>query len=146
MKAVITFLCLVAFCNAGAQEIHQNDIQSLLYIKASFGGQNKADRDDSVKLGFTINHTQTSFDQMGRSVIDGRTFKRSLLDIEFSNRTRYFSKFRIGNVDALRYRTVMNADGEGIQWPAGLSTPQVVAIAILGVGLGYYIIESNSDD
>ncbi len=80
------------------------------------------------------------------------TVHRPLVDIEYSTRTRFFSKFNLGGVDSLTYRTVLNQNGESSRWPMGLSTTQmVIGGAVVVVG-GYFLIEeviadgSDTDD
>ena len=91
-----------------------------------------------------MNHSHTQVRRIGsmRFMGDG-SFRRSLVDIEVSSRTKYFSRFTVGGVDALTYRTTLNANGEPIKWPMGLSTEQMVGVGIIAAALGYYVYDSN---
>lgn len=146
MKAVVAFLCLFSISALQAQGIYQDDITAMLSAKFTFDGAKKSDRDDSFKLGFAVNHSHMQVNRLGgMSFKDDGSFRRSLVDIEISSRTKYFSRFRVGGVDALTYRTTLNANGEPVKWPMGLSTEQMVGIGIIAGALGYWVYDSNTD-
>ena len=144
MKAVFALLCLFSFSTLQAQDIYQDDITAMLSAKFTFDGAKKADRDDSFKLGFAVDHSYLPVNRTGGMNLAGdRSYRRSLVDIEVSSMTKYFSKFTLGGVDALTYRTTLNANGEPIKWPMGLSTEQMVGIGIIAAALGYYAADSS---
>jgi len=146
MKAVFAFLCLISFSSLQAQDLYQDDITAMLSAKFTFGGEKKASRDDSFKLGFAVDHSYLPVNRNNEIKLFGdRSFRRSLVDIEISSRTKYFSRFRVGGVDALTYRTTLNANGEPVKWPMGLSTEQMVGIGIIAGALGYYVYDSNTN-
>ena len=146
MKAVFAFLCLFTFSATQAGEIYQNDINAILSATFSFGGVKKESRDDSFKLGFTVNQSSMPVSRTGGINLAGNSsFRRSLVDIEISSRTKYFSRFMVGGVDALTYRTTMNVNGEPIKWPMGLSWEQMLGVGIIAAALGYYVYDSNTD-
>lgn len=139
MKAVFAFLCLFTFSTVQAQDLYRNDINAMLFAKLTFDGHKSASRDDSLKFGLSINHTHTLLNRTNRLNLTGdHSYKSSLLDIEVSSRTKYFSKFMIGGVDALTYRTTYNYYGEAIKWPMGLNTDEIFGIGILVGGVAYY--------
>ena len=73
-------------------------------------------------------------------MMSSNSFHQPLVDIEFSSKTKYFSKFNLGGIDALTYRTVLNQNGESTRWPMGLSTMQVViGGAVVAIG-GYFLV------
>lgn len=78
------------------------------------------------------------------NLTEDKSFSQSLVDIEVSSRTRYFSTFRLGGMDMLTYRTTTNWLGENIKWPMGLNTDQVVGVAIIAAALGYYAYDTGS--
>lgn len=119
----------------------------MLFVKYTFSGHKSADWDNSLKFGFTVNHTNTAFDRLGRIDPAGEdSFKRNLVDVEFSSQTRNFSKFRLNGVDVLTSRTVFNADGERMHWPLGLSNEQMLGVAILAGAVGYWAVNEFEDD
>lgn len=147
MKPVLALLCLFTVISVQAQDIYQNDITSMLFVKYTFAGDKSADRDNGLKLGFTVNHSYTALDRMGRiNPYGDYSFQRKLLDVEVSSQTRFFSKLRVGGVDALTYRTVLNADGEAERWPMGLSKEQLLGIGILAGAVGYWVYNEFEDD
>lgn len=146
MKAVFAFLCLLSFSTLQAQDFYQDDITAMLTAKFTFDGEKKASRDDSFKLGFAVDHSYLQVNRNSEMNLMGdHSVRRSLLDIEISSRTKYFSRFTVGGVDALTYRTTLNANGEPVKWPMGLSTEQMVGIGIIAGALGYYVYDSNTD-
>jgi hypothetical protein len=140
MKALIALFCLMLLGSAQAQNFYQDDVNSMLFIKKDFGGSS-SNYDKSLKFGFAVNHSQVHVGRMGRlNLISPNTIHRPLVNIEYSTQTRYFSKFNLGGVDALTYRTVLNQNGEATRWPMGLSTTQmVIGGAVVAVG-GYFLV------
>lgn len=139
MKAVIAFLCLFTISAVQAQDIYRNDINAMLFAKLTFDGHRSASKDDSLKFGLSVNNTHTVLTRTNRLNLTGdHSYQRSLLDIEVSSRTKYFSKFTLGGVDALTYRTTYNYYGEAIKWPMGLNTDEIFGIAIIAGGAAYY--------
>ncbi|MCP4992159.1 MAG: hypothetical protein GY934_00010, partial [Gammaproteobacteria bacterium] len=53
-----------------------------------------------------------------------------------------WSKFEVGNIDALTYRTVHNADGEAEKEATGISTGAIIA----GVAIGAVVVHKIRDD
>jgi len=146
-KKAVAIVIFISFSAVQAQEVFQNDFNSLLYVQVSFDGENKASEDDSMKLGLTVNNTYASVSNMGGvNLFAGNNLSVNYLDIQLSSKTKYFSKFNISGVDALTYRTVMNANGTSSSWVSGLSTTQIVLGAIAGAAIGYGISEAISDD
>ena len=150
MRVVITLFCLIALGSAQAQNFNRDDVNAMLVFKKEFdGGSN--DYDKSLKLGFSVNHSHGLTDRMGRlDLMSPNTLHRPLVDIEYSFKTRYFSKFNLGGVDALTYRTVLNQNGEPTRWPMGLSTTQMIIGGVVVVAGGYFLISEviadGSDD
>ncbi|MFQ5661591.1 MAG: hypothetical protein ACE5GZ_14360 [Gammaproteobacteria bacterium] len=147
MRFVLAFLCFTSLGAVQAQDLFQNDFNSLLYVKVTFDGKHSSDRDDSMKLGFTINHSSAVVERLGgMNLMSPHSLHRPLVDVEFSSKTRYFSKFKIGGVDTLIYRTVMNADGSSESITSKLSIKHLVA-AVMVAGIAYGIAASvNNDD
>lgn len=65
----------------------------------------------------------------------GMTPAASPVDIRYTRSTRFFSRFTVGGVDALTYRTVHNADGSTSSMPFGLSTQTVIIGAVVGAAI-----------
>lgn len=144
MKAVFAILCLFTFSAAHAQDLYRNDLNAMLFAKLSFGSHSSETRDNSLKFGLSINNTRMAVNRTDRLDLTGdQSYQRPLLDIEVSSRTKYFSKFTIGGVDALTYRTTYNYFGEAIKWPMGLNTDEVFGLAILAGGSAYFIYDNR---
>ena len=145
MRLVLALVCLFAFGALQAQDFYQDDINAMLSAKFTFDGAKKASRDDSFKLGFSVNHSYMPVHRMGgMDLTENKSFRQSLVDVEISSRTRYFSTFKLAGVDMLTYRTTTNWLGDNIKWPLGLNTDQVVGVAIIAAALGYYAYDSGS--
>lgn len=145
MRLVLALVCLFAFSALQAQDFYQDDINAMVTAKLTFDGAKKASRDDSFKLGFSVNHSYMPVHRTGgMNLTEDKSFSQSLVDIEVSSRTRYFSTFRLGGMDMLTYRTTTNWLGENIKWPMGLNTDQVVGVAIIAAALGYYAYDTGS--
>ena len=152
MKTLIALICLLSLGSARAQNYYQDDINSMLFIKKEFGGSSKH-YDKSFKFGFTVNHSQARLGRMGQfNLLSRDTIHRPLVDIEYSSQTRFFSRFNLGGVDSLTYRTVLNQNGESSRWPMGLSTTQMVIGGVVVAVGGYFLVAeviadgSDSDD
>lgn len=141
MKQLITLLIVVLSGGLQAQDVYQDETQALLYFKIPFSASNTYE-DTSLKMGFTVD-TQYSEAYLSQqpAAFNPAQHPFNHLAIEYSTRTKYFSRFNVGGIDALTYQTVLNADGSTTQWPMGLSTTQVVLGAIAGAGIGYLICE-----
>ena len=147
MRLVLAIVCLFAFSALQAQDFYQDDINAMVSAKFNFDGAKKSSRDDSFKLGFSVNHSYLPVHRTGGmnlNLTGNNSIRQSLVDVEISSRTRYFSTFRLGGVDMLTYRTTTNWLGENIKWPMGLNTDQVVGVAIIAAALGYYAYDSGS--
>ena len=145
MKAVFAFLCLFTISTVQAQDLYRNDINAMLTAKFTFDGNKDSSRDDSFKLGFTVNHSHIAVNRTGAMNLTGDgSWRQSLLDIEVSSRTRYFSRFKVGGVDALTYRTTLNAFGKPIKWPLGLNTDEIIGIGILAAVGSYYAYDNSN--
>lgn len=152
MKTLIALICLFSLGAAQAQNVYQDDVNSMLFIKKEFGGGSK-NYDKSFKFGFTVNHSQARIGRMGQLNLNSPdTVHRPLVDIEYSTQTRFFSRFNLGGVDSLTYRTVLNQNGESSRWPMGLSTTQMVIGGVVVAVGGYFLIAeviadgSDTDD
>ena len=147
MKAVILVLGIMLFGTVNAQEYFQEDVNAMFSISYAFDQGRNTGTDNGLKLGFSINHTRQSMDNLGKVDLFNRGMvNHKLVDIEVSSETRYFSRFNILGQDALTYTTVMNADGEARRYPFGLSWEQMVGFGILGGAVIYWVVDSNSGD
>lgn len=147
MKLPLLIIMLLVFGAAQAQDIYRDDINSLLYIKTTFGGYSTPQRDDSLKLGFTVNQSQVGLDSLdGFNLASPDSMHFKLVDIEFSSGSGYFSKFTVGGVDALTYERILHADGSSSDSPNGLSDDRIIFGLILGGALGYGIYMATNDD
>ena len=144
MRLVLALVCFFAFSALQAQDFYQDDINAMLSAKFTFDGAKKASRDDSFKLGFSVNHTYTPVHRIGGlNLTENKSFRQSLVDVEISSRTRYFSTFKLGGVDMLTYRYTTNWLGENIKWPLGLNTDQVAGVAIITGALAYFAYDNG---
>lgn len=55
------------------------------------------------------------------------------MDVRFNTQKQNWDRFRVGGVDALTYKTRMNADGTVAAEAAGISTAAIVAGVVVGV-------------
>ncbi len=114
----------------------QNEVKAMAYLSMSFGGVSR--KQDAPILGFAVNHTlrdqrdgfsyhPSLFQQSPVSAV------RSLVDVRFNTQKQNWDRFRVGGVDALTYRTRLNADGTTEAEAAGISTGAIVAGVVVGV-------------
>jgi hypothetical protein len=146
MRGIIIITSLFMFGAVQAQGLMQEDLNGFLYIKKEFGGASSK-QDTGLKLGFTINHSYLPLDGLNRvTLMSPAAVHSPLVDVQYSYKTGYFSRFNVGGVDTLTYRTVLNQNGETSSWPMGLSTTQVVIGGIVAVVGGYFIYEEVAED
>ncbi len=110
-------------------------------MNVPLGGSAKATK-DGLTFGLTAQRSIGSDDTGVRANALTRSdagVTASLVDIRYTPATRFFSRFTVGGVDALTYRTVHNADGTSSSLPFGLSPQTLILGAIVGAAIGYEI-------
>jgi hypothetical protein len=143
MKIFMGICCFLVCSAAQAQDFFQGEIHSQIFVKINFDGHRLASRDDSLKLGFRIDQKFHAGEPPVGWIFHPITLnRRPLVDVEFSSRTGYFSKFTVGGVDTLLYRTIMHANGETSLEPYAFDIAQVAIGAgiIAGAGYGIYVL------
>ncbi len=114
----------------------RKEVVAMAYVSLPFGGVSRAQ--GAPILGFAVNQTQREqgdvfsyhpslFQQTPASTV------RSLMDVRFNTQKQNWDRFRVGGVDALTYKTRMNADGTVAAEAAGISTAAIVAGVVIGV-------------
>lgn len=114
----------------------QNEVKAMAYVNVPFGGVSRSQ--EAPILGFALNHNR-------REQADGFSYHpslfqqtpvsavRSLMDVRFNTQKQNWDRFRVGGVDALTYKTRMNADGTVAAEAAEISTAAIVAGVVVGV-------------
>lgn len=151
MRYIILISLSLWFSVAQSQDIYTDDINSMFYVKSMFGSSNQSAKiGDSLTFGFSVNQSLVNVDGLkGFNLASSDSVHRSLVDIEFSPNTRYFSRFNIGGVDALTYKTVMHANGTGSNSPDGVSSDRIILGLIFGAAVGagiYFALDDDDDD
>jgi len=114
----------------------KNEVAAMAYVSLPFGGVSRTQ--EAPILGFAVNHTRREqgdgfsyhpslFQQSPASAV------RSLMDVRFNTQKQNWDRFRVGGVDALTYKTRLNADGTVAAEAAGISTAAIVAGVVVGV-------------
>jgi hypothetical protein len=116
----------------------KNEVGAMAYVSLPFGGVSRSQ--EAPILGFALNHTRREqgdgfsyhpslFQQTPVSAV------RSMMDVRFNTQKQNWDRFRIGGVDALTYKTTMNADGttETVGTLAEIPTVAIVAGVVIGV-------------
>jgi len=119
-----------------AGPLDRNEVAAMAYVSLPFGGVSRSQ--EAPILGFAVNHTRREqgdgfsyhpslFQQRPVSAV------RSLMDVRFNTQKQNWDRFRVGGVDALTYKTRLNADGTVAAEAAGISTAAIVAGVVIGV-------------
>lgn len=114
----------------------RNEVAAMAYVSLPFGGVSRSQ--EAPILGFAVNHTRR--ERGGGFKHNSAMFQQtpvsavcSLMDVRFNTQKQNWDHFRVGGVDALTYRTRMNADGTVAAEAAGISTAAIVAGMVVGV-------------
>lgn len=114
----------------------KSEVAAMAYLSLPFGGVSRSQ--EAPILGFALNQTR-------REQGDGFSYHpslfqqtpvsamRSLMDVRFNTQKQNLDRFRVGGVDALTYKTRMNADGTVGAEAAEISTAAIVAGVVVGV-------------
>lgn len=111
------------------------EVGAMAYVSLPFGGVSRSQ--ESPILGFAVNQSR-------REQGDGFSYHpslfqrpisavRPLMDVRFNTQKQNWDRFRVGGVDALTYKTRMNADGTVAAEASGISTAAIVAGVVVGV-------------
>ncbi|MBI2992754.1 MAG: hypothetical protein HYY48_01085 [Gammaproteobacteria bacterium] len=149
MRAILILGCALLISSAHGQEPFRDDVAAMLYISVPFGA-NKQTPESHTALGLSVSWSPVKVNRLtGYDAGIDPAKDAAMVDVQFTPKTRFFSKFALGGIDALTYRKVYSADGSSTQWPMGLSTTQVVLGALVAVGVGYFVVDaikSEDDD
>lgn len=147
MKFPLLIIMLLTVGAIQAQDLYTNDLNTMLYIRGTFGGNGEVQTDNSMKFGFTVNQSYVNVGGLaGFSLANPENRHHRLVDIEFSPGSGFFSRFTVGGVDALTYERVMHANGSSSNSPNGLSSDRIILGLIFGSALGYGIYWYLDDD
>lgn len=114
----------------------KNEVAAMAYVSLPFGGMSRSQQ--APILGFAVNHTRheqgdgfsyhpSLFQMTPASSV------RALMDVRYNTHKDNWDRFRVGGVDALTYKTKLNADGTVEAEAAGISTAAIVAGVVVGV-------------
>lgn len=128
-----------------AGPLDRNEVAAMAYVSLPFGGVGRAQQ--APILGFAVNHLRREqgdgfsyypslFRQTPVSTV------RSLMDVRLNTQKQNWDRFRVGGVDALTYKTRMNADGSTSTEASGISTGAIVA----GVAIGVVVVHQATKD
>lgn len=124
----------------------RDEVKALAYVALPFGGVSRSQQ--APVLGFAVNHVRQ--DQQNGFSYHPSLFQmtpassmRTLMDVRFNTQKQNWDRFRVGGVDALTYKTKLNADGTTEAEAAGISTAAIVAGVVVGVVV---IHEATKDD
>ncbi|TRZ89804.1 MAG: hypothetical protein D4R84_17225 [Rhodocyclaceae bacterium] len=114
----------------------KSEVAAMAYASLPFGGVSRSQ--EAPILGFAVNHSRREqgngfsyhsslFQQPPVSAV------RSLMDVRYNTEKQNWDRFRVGGVDALTYKTRLNADGTVAAEAAEISTPAIGAGVVVGV-------------
>lgn len=113
----------------------RDEVKALAYVALPFGGASRSQQ--APILGFAVNHIQRErgegFSYHPALFQQPVSAVRSLMDVRFNTQKQNWDRFRVGGVDALTYKTRLNADGTTEAEAAGISTAAIVAGVVVGV-------------